>query len=332
MSGADTDLGQFLEVLTKLMGRHVVPGEPLGTPDRADRLEQALAEADVLGLAGETYEMENALRWLAEVVRTLAHHTPSIALVLAARYTAHRALRSVGGEGDSASAAGATAGLVAHLDIDDPTSVDAARSTVPCQFDPEVTLLLDAGGAGGVFVGRDSTAVTSSKRTGLRDARLCTVRVVGPPIRTLRPAAATAAVSDLAVLTASASLGVAEAAVSASGRYAFERRQFGSNLLSFAGIRAMLVEMQLRVSAVSALLDRALDDGTVTSCVELSATAGRVAVDVALDAIQVHGGYGYIDEYPVAGLLRDALSLRARNVSRRSSVSRLAVERFGPVG
>jgi hypothetical protein len=224
--------------------------------------------------------------------------------------------------GESAPDTGATAGLVVHFAVDDP------RATVPGLFDPEVTLLLDASGAGGLLVGRDATATEPGpKRTGLADAHLRTVRVVGDPIRTLDRVAASAAVGELALLTAAASVGVAEAALTASTTYATQRRQFGSPLLSFVGLRAILVEMQLRVSTVSALIERALDDGTVASCLELAATAGRAAVDVAVDAIQVHGGYGYIDEYPVAGLLRDALSLRAR-IPRRSSVARLAAERF----
>jgi len=56
----------------------------------------------------------------------------------------------------------------------------------------------------------------------------------------------------------------------------------------------------------------------------LVATSGRTAVAVALDAIQVHGGYGYIEEYPVAAMLRDAISLRARSFARRDAVAALA--------
>lgn len=330
MSGRDADLEQFLDVLVKLMSRHVVLGEPLGGTDRLLGLERALAEADVLGLALETFDMDGARRWLAEVVRTVAKSSPSLAWVLAARYTAHRALRSVLGE--SAADRGATSGMVAYLDVDDSASVSTAHSTVPGLFAPEVAVLLDAGGAGGVLVGQDAaTTEPGPKRTGLADAQLCTIRVVGDPSRRLDPVVASAAVRDLTLLTAAAALGVAEAALATSGAYAAERRQFGSTLLSFAGMRAMLAEMQLRVSAVAALLERAVDTGTAESCLELAATAGRTAVDVTIDAIQVHGGYGYIDEYPVAGLLRDALSLRART-PRRSSVSRLALEQFGPVG
>jgi hypothetical protein len=320
VSGRDADLEQFLEVLARLLGRHVALGDRLGTGERLTALEQALGEADVLGLAVETADMEGSLRWLVDVVRTVARSSPSLALVLAARYTAHRAIRAAVGE--NAATSGATAGVVAAT----------GRATVPGVFDPEVTVLLDADAAGGVVVAAAATSVEAApRRTGLADAQLRAVRVVGEPSARLDRDVASAAVDDLAVLTAAAALGVAEAALRVSVDYAGQRRQFGSALLSFAGMRAILAEMQLRVSTVAALLQQALDTGATTDVLELAATAGRAAVDVAIDAIQVHGGYGYVDEYPVAGLLRDAVSLRART-SRRSSVARLADARFGPIG
>lgn len=316
MSGRDADLEQFLEVLTSLLGRHVALGERLGTAERLVALEQALGEADVLGLAVETADMEGALRWLVEVVRTVARSSPSLALVLAARYTAHRGIRAVLGD-----AAGATAGVVTA----------PGHATVPGLFDPEVVVLLDADGAGGAVVTAASSVEAAPRRTGLADAQLRTVRIIGEPSARLDRDAASAALDDLAVLTAAAALGVAEAALAVSVDYAGQRRQFGSALLTFAGMRAILAEMQLRVSTVDALLEQVLDTGTTAGVLELAATAGRAAVDVTIDAIQVHGGYGYVDEYPVAGLLRDAVSLRARS-SRRSSVARLADARFGPIG
>jgi len=322
--GREPDLEQFLEVVAKLMSRHVVLGEPLSEPDRLRALEGAMAEADVLDLAVATFDMDEARRWLADVVRAVAHSSPSVALVLAARYTAHRGIGSALGLTDVESRS--TSGVVARLDAAAPCS------TVPGLFDPELTLLIDASGGSGVIVDAESTAAEPGpQRTGLTDAHLHTVRVVGEPTHRLEPTVAATAFRDLTLLTAAAALGVAEAASDISSAYAVERRQFGSTLASFAGMRAMLVEMQLRVSTVTALLERAIELDTVESCMELAATAGRAAVDVAIDAIQVHGGYGYIDEYPVAGLLRDALSLRAR-IARRSSVARLAVERFGAAG
>ena len=273
MTGRDAELDQFLEVLTTLLSRHLVLGEPLSGPERVVALERALTEADVLGLAVETFDMDGARRWLADVVRTTAHFSPSLALVLAARYTAHRVTAPVLGE--SAGKARATTGVLAHLDVHDPASVGAVRATIPGLFAPEVTLLLDAGGAGGLIVeGAAAAAEPGPERTGLADAHLCTVRIVGDPTRTLDPVAASAAVDDLTLLTGAAALGVAEAALATSAAYAAERRQFGSALLSFAGMRAMLAEMQLRVSTVAALLDRALDTGTTEGCLEAGGDGG----------------------------------------------------------
>jgi len=138
------------------------------------------------------------------------------------------------------------------------------------------------------------------------------------------------AVRDWSIFTSAVSLGIAERALKAAEAYAVERQQFGSNLVSFAGIRALLVDMHMRVSSLRALLDAALTPPDVTSTVPLTvlAAAGRTAVDVSLDAIQIHGGYGYMDEYPVAGLVRDAISMRARSSGRRSVTAAIASERF----
>ena len=85
-----------------------------------------------------------------------------------------------------------------------------------------------------------------------------------------------------------------------------------------------------RYAAQRALLDHALDTpGDPGAHLALAATAGRAAVDIAVDAIQVLGGYGCIEEYPVAGLLRDALSLRARGLPRRSGLAGMADVRLG---
>ena len=329
MSGRDSDLDEYLAVLTKLMGQHLTLGEPLADAAQADGLQVALSGADVLDLAVATSDMNNALRWLAEAVVTVAHSSPSIAFVLAGRYAADRALSTID---DAGTHSGATTGFVRDLAPDDRASVVRCRATVPLQFGPELTLLVDGASKTGVVVSREAIQEEPVRRTGLNDARLRTVRVLGPTSATLESSVAAAAARDLSLLTAAAALGAAEAALRVSEAYALERRQFGSNLLSFTAIRAMLVEMRLRVSAVRALLDSALEqDGAESACMEVSAAAGRAAVHVALDAIQVHGGYGYIEEYPVAGLLRDSMSLRARTLPRRTSLAALAHERFGPV-
>jgi hypothetical protein len=326
VSGRDPDLAEFLGVVKRLTDQHLGEVEPLGAP-QALALRSVLDEAGVLDLAVETWSMDTAMEWLTATVTTVAHGSPSIAFVLATRYAAQRAMCATGHEGSSV-----TVGLVPRPDQDRPGSPDAHPATVPLQFEPEQVILVDTYGQSGVVVTRGELHEEDVRRTGLVAAQLRDVSVIGAPGTILDQAPAAAVTRELLLLLAAAAVGTAEAALRASESYAVERRQFGSNIASFAGMRAMLAEMRVKVSVVRALLDVALaEEASESAVLDLATAAGRAAVDVALDAIQVHGGYGYIDEYPVAGLLRDALTLRARGLPRRTALARLADDRFGPV-
>jgi alkylation response protein AidB-like acyl-CoA dehydrogenase len=107
------------------------------------------------------------------------------------------------------------------------------------------------------------------------------------------------------------SLGIAEASLEASMRYARERRQFGHMIAEFQAIQFKIAEMATEVAAARLLVQRAAflrDSGrehtTESSMAKLF--AGEAAVRVALEAIQIHGGYGYLKEYSVERYLRDA--------------------------
>ena len=129
------------------------------------------------------------------------------------------------------------------------------------------------------------------------------------------------------LLVAAALVGIAGRAVRLTNTYVLERRQFGVPVGSFAGLRALVAGMQLRVEPVQALLDLAADGSAPSESV--AALAGPAAVANCLDAIQAHGGYGYMTEYPVAGLLRDAVSLQARAGGRRLHLARVAHRGLG---
>ena len=94
------------------------------------------------------------------------------------------------------------------------------------------------------------------------------------------------------------STGIAEAALDASLRYAAERKQFGHAIADFQAIQFKIAEMATQVLASRLLVWNA------AALAKLF--AGEAAVDVALEAIQIHGGYGYLKEYPVERYLRDA--------------------------
>jgi hypothetical protein len=107
------------------------------------------------------------------------------------------------------------------------------------------------------------------------------------------------------------SLGIAQAALDASLRYARERKQFGHPLADFQAIQFKIAEMATRIDAARLLTWRAatLADRGKTHTAESSMAklfASETSVEVALEAIQIHGGYGYIKEYPVERHLRDA--------------------------
>jgi alkylation response protein AidB-like acyl-CoA dehydrogenase len=107
------------------------------------------------------------------------------------------------------------------------------------------------------------------------------------------------------------SLGIAQAALDASLRYAKERRQFDHTLAEFEAIQFKVADMATHIEAARLLTWRAawLRDSGHEHTLESSMAkllASEISVQVALEAVQIHGGYGYIKDYPVERHLRDA--------------------------
>jgi hypothetical protein len=107
------------------------------------------------------------------------------------------------------------------------------------------------------------------------------------------------------------SLGIAEASLEASVRYAKERRQFGHAIAEFQAVQFKIADMATRVDAARLLTWRAafLRDSGKEHTAESSMAklfASEAAVEIALDAVQIHGGYGYVKDYPVERYLRDS--------------------------
>ena len=111
---------------------------------------------------------------------------------------------------------------------------------------------------------------------------------------------------------AAQAVGIAQGALEVATAYARQRRQFGQRIGDFQMIQAMLADMDAATEAARQLLYKA--------CVEIDAgapdtarwsamcklVAGDTAMRVTTDAVQVLGGYGYIDEFPVERMMRDA--------------------------
>jgi alkylation response protein AidB-like acyl-CoA dehydrogenase len=106
-------------------------------------------------------------------------------------------------------------------------------------------------------------------------------------------------------------LGIARAALEHSVRYAGERRQFGKPIKEFEGIQFKLADMATRVTAARALLyvaATAKDRGEpITQFSSMSKLlTSETAMWVTTQAIQIFGGYGYVSDYPIERLFRDA--------------------------
>ena len=122
---------------------------------------------------------------------------------------------------------------------------------------------------------------------------------------------ALSALDDGRFSLASACVGIARESLEVSLRYASEREQFGRTIAGFQLVQAMLADMHVDVEAARALVDRVADRKAAGARYTLEASTAKLfcteaAVRCADRAVQVHGGYGYIDEYPVHRLLRDA--------------------------
>ena len=111
---------------------------------------------------------------------------------------------------------------------------------------------------------------------------------------------------------AAQAIGIAQRAVDEAVQYTHERRQFGQSISSFQGVQWMLADMATQVEAARALIyasARMVDSGAKNIAKESAMSkmfASDTAMKVTTDAVQLFGGYGYMKEYPVEKLMRDA--------------------------
>ena len=112
--------------------------------------------------------------------------------------------------------------------------------------------------------------------------------------------------------------------------YAKERKTFGVPIAQHQLVQAMLAEMKIRIEATSLLvrkaawsLDKGIRDPMASSCAK--AFGADAAMQSAIDAVQVFGGYGYVKDYPVEKLMRDAKILQIYEGT--AQVQRLVIAR-----
>ncbi|WYB29777.1 acyl-CoA dehydrogenase family protein [Streptomyces sp. SM1P] len=143
----------------------------------------------------------------------------------------------------------------------------------------------------------------------LEDVRIPASCLLGPEGKGFSIAMSALAKGRMSV--AAGCVGIAQAALDAAVRYAGEREQFGKAIARHQLVQELLSDIAVDVDAarlltwrVADLIDRGQDFATAASKAKLYAS--EAAVRCANNALQVFGGYGYIDEYPVGKLLRDA--------------------------
>jgi alkylation response protein AidB-like acyl-CoA dehydrogenase len=114
------------------------------------------------------------------------------------------------------------------------------------------------------------------------------------------------------ITIAAQALGIAQGAFEVATQYSHERKQFGKAIFDFQGVQFMLADMAMNIAAARSLTyaaavksERGEKDLTFFSAAA-KCFATDVAMKVTTDAVQVLGGYGYVSDYPVERMMRDA--------------------------
>ncbi|MBD8943220.1 MAG: acyl-CoA dehydrogenase, partial [Clostridiales bacterium] len=110
---------------------------------------------------------------------------------------------------------------------------------------------------------------------------------------------------------AAQALGLAEGALETTIAYVQERKQFGRSIAQFQNTQFQLADMATKVEAAKLLVYKAAKAKETQKVYSLEAAqaklyAAEVAMEVTTKAVQLHGGYGYIREYDVERMMRDA--------------------------
>ena len=188
------------------------------------------------------------------------------------------------------------------------------------------------GGAAGLTVGRheDKMGLRGSSTVPLQfeDCGLPADALLGQEGQGFK--LAMAALDGGRIGIASQACGVARAALAAAVRYTRERKAFGKSVADFQAVRFMLANIQTELAAAELMTLRAagLKESGRPFTAEASMAkvfASEMANRAADRAVQLHGGYGYIDEFPVERYLRDA---RVQTIYEGTSeIQRLVIAR-----
>jgi len=141
------------------------------------------------------------------------------------------------------------------------------------------------------------------------DLRVPADRLIGEEGDGLRQALKT--LNGGRITIAARGVGIAEAALDAAVDYAQEREQFGGPIADFQSIQHKLADMDTKTQAARLLMHRAADrkmrgEDYVKAAAQAKLYSSEVSREVANEGIQIHGGYGYVKDFPVERYYRDA--------------------------
>jgi butyryl-CoA dehydrogenase len=137
---------------------------------------------------------------------------------------------------------------------------------------------------------------------------------------------------------AAQAVGIGQGALELATEYSHQRVQFGKTISSFQGIQWMLADMATKVEAarslvysVASMVDRGVKDvGAASAAAKLFAS--DTAMEVATNAVQIYGGYGYMRDYPIEKFMRDAKITQiyeGTNQIQRSIIALNLIKRYG---
>jgi alkylation response protein AidB-like acyl-CoA dehydrogenase len=149
----------------------------------------------------------------------------------------------------------------------------------------------------------------------LDDVRIPADRIIGEEGTGFKTALAT--LDHTRVTIAAQALGIAQGALDYAIGYVKERKQFGKPIGDFQGVQFMLADMAMKLEAARQLTyaaaaksERAMEGAKIPDLTFISSAAKCYASDAAMeittDAVQLLGGYGYVKDYPVERMMRDA--------------------------
>ena len=147
------------------------------------------------------------------------------------------------------------------------------------------------------------------------DARIPADRMIGAEGTEFKTALAT--LDHTRITIAAQALGIAQSALDYAADYVKEREQFGQPVASFQGVQFMLADMAMKLEAArqltyhAAILSERAMQGEKQPGLTFASSAAKcfasdAAMEITTDAVQLLGGYGYVKDYPLERMMRDA--------------------------